>query len=61
MELLVLLLFHNALALEMMAAGRVEGKKLISKVVNLDELPQALEEAESGNYLKIVVKPGIGG
>ncbi|HXL01537.1 MAG TPA: zinc-dependent dehydrogenase [Candidatus Atribacteria bacterium] len=52
---------HNTWALEMMAAGRVEGKKLISKVVSLDELPQAIEEAESGNYLKIVVKPGIGG
>ncbi|HHF09132.1 MAG TPA: alcohol dehydrogenase, partial [Candidatus Atribacteria bacterium] len=48
---------HNALALSLMASGRVNGKSFISKVVSLEELPQALEEANTGNLLKIVVKP----
>jgi len=48
---------HNALALSLMASGRVDGKRFISKVVSLEELPEALEEASTGKFLKIVVKP----
>lgn len=48
---------HIGMCIELMAGGRVEGKRFISKVVSLEELPSMMLEAQEGKYLKIVVKP----
>lgn len=48
---------HIGMCIELMAGGRVEGKRFISKAVSLEELPSMMLEAQEGKYLKIVVKP----
>jgi L-iditol 2-dehydrogenase len=48
---------HISMCLELMAGGRVDGKKFISRTVPLEELPSMMREALEGKYLKIVVKP----
>lgn len=45
-------------ALELIASGRVDVAKIITKVVPVDEAPETLRDIEKnpGNYLKVVVK-----
>jgi L-iditol 2-dehydrogenase len=45
------------ICLDLMSGRRVEGKKFISKIISLEELPDMMNEIQKGNYLKIVVKP----
>ena len=45
------------MCLDLMSGKRVEGKKLISKVISLEELPRMMSEVQKGNLLKVVVKP----
>ena len=47
----------NRLALELIAAGRVNVRDLVTKVVPLDELVHSLELVEQARALKIVVEP----
>lgn len=48
---------HIRTCLNLMSAGRIDGKAYISKVIGLDELPQMLQEIQKGPYLKVIVKP----
>jgi L-iditol 2-dehydrogenase len=43
--------------IELMAGGRIDGGKFISKTITLEELPDIMLEAQEGKHLKIVVKP----
>ncbi|HUT66681.1 MAG TPA: zinc-binding dehydrogenase, partial [Spirochaetota bacterium] len=45
------------MCLDLMSGKRVEGKRFISKVVSLEELPAMVVEAQSWSQLKVVVKP----
>ena len=45
------------MCLDLMSGKRVEGKKLISKIITLEELPGIMTEVQKGGFLKIVVKP----
>ncbi|WP_438313802.1 zinc-dependent dehydrogenase [Candidatus Caldatribacterium sp. SIUC1] len=48
---------HIRTCLDLMSAGRIDGKAYISKVIALQELPEMLREIQKGPYLKVVVKP----
>jgi L-iditol 2-dehydrogenase len=48
---------HINICIELMAGGRVEGGRFISRTISLEELPATMLEAQEGKYLKIVVKP----
>lgn len=43
--------------LDLMSGKRVEGKRFISRVVSIEDLPQMMVEAGSWSELKVVVKP----
>jgi len=43
--------------IDLMRGKRVEGKRFISRVVSLEELPKMVVEAKSWGELKVVVKP----
>jgi len=43
--------------IDLMSRKRVEGKRFISRVVSLEELPKMVVEAKSWSELKVVVKP----
>ena len=45
------------ICLDLMSGKRVDGKKLISEVVGLEDLPRMLTEVQKGQLLKVVVKP----
>lgn len=46
-----------ATALERLAAGRVDVDALVSRLVDLDELPGALEDLRAGREVKVLVRP----
>ncbi|MCS7241330.1 zinc-dependent dehydrogenase [Candidatus Caldatribacterium sp.] len=48
---------HIRTCLDLMSAGRIDGKAYISKIIALDALPEMLREIQKGPYLKVVVKP----
>jgi len=45
------------MCIDLMSGKRVDGKKLISKIIALEDLPGIMTEVQKGEYLKIVVKP----
>jgi L-iditol 2-dehydrogenase len=45
------------MCIDLMKGKRVEGKRFISKVVSLEELPSMIVEAQGWSQLKVVVKP----
>lgn len=49
--------FTHARAIELIAAGRVRVQEIISHRVPLPEFPRAMELAESGGAVKIMVEP----
>jgi L-iditol 2-dehydrogenase len=51
---------HIRTCLELMNGRRIDGNRFVSKVIGLEELPQMMAEAGSGNHLKIVVTPHQG-
>jgi L-iditol 2-dehydrogenase len=48
----------NRRALELISAGKVNVRDLVSDVISLDELVGALERAERGKTFKVIVEPG---
>jgi L-iditol 2-dehydrogenase len=48
---------HNRAALDMISAGKVNVRDLITDVIPLDELVAGIEKAEQGHALKIIVEP----
>jgi L-iditol 2-dehydrogenase len=46
------------MCIDLMSGKRIEGKKLISKTIALEELPGIMKEVQKGEQLKIVVKQG---
>ena len=45
------------ICIDLMSGKRVAGKKLISKIIALEDLPGMMTEVQKGELLKIVVKP----
>jgi L-iditol 2-dehydrogenase len=48
---------HNRMALDLLAAGRIHVSALISALVPLDRIIEALEMVSRGEALKVIVKP----
>lgn len=48
---------HIKICIDFMARKRIDGKKFISKVINLEEIPNIFSEIAEGKYLKVIVKP----
>jgi len=47
----------NAIALKLISTGQVEAKKLITHILPLDKINERLKLVESGEALKVVLKP----
>jgi len=48
---------HNRKALELIGSGKLVVRDLISKVIPLEDIIEGIKMAESGKYLKVIVKP----
>ena len=48
---------HNQIAIDLIASGKIEIKKYITKHYELDNLEQAIARAETGKEMKIIIKP----
>ncbi len=43
--------------IDLMSNNMIDGKKFISKIIKLEDLPAIIPEITEGNYLKVVIKP----
>lgn len=48
---------HIKICIDFMARKRIDGKKFISKIISLEEIPNIFSEIAGGEYLKVIVKP----
>lgn len=49
---------HNALALELLAAGQIPGQKIVTRTIALDEIEDGLGMVQRGESLKVAVAFG---
>jgi L-iditol 2-dehydrogenase len=48
---------HIKICIDFMGSGRIDGKKFISKIINIEDIPGVMHEIDEGRYLKVVVRP----
>lgn len=48
---------HIKICIDLMGSKRIDGKKFITGICSLEDIPRSIEEIAEGKHLKVVVKP----